>query len=217
MAKRRYHRPRGRYKMTPARKAALRKAQLISARKRRGKSIIPQSVRSHVSRNKGKYIAAGTGAAVLAGAIARHKISGSKFVVGTKTPTTISPVSKIPIGKAGFRHHNFGGGSHALVYVHRTGGTDRHFSYTHNSLREGIFGRKSTKKKYPIGHFEEAVNGGLRIPALAIDTRVGILAGASGGSPSRQIGYNHYERKMNRNGGFSITRRMNRINARYGL
>ena len=54
------------YRFTPARRAALRRAQLISARKRKG-SGRARKVASHVQRNKGKYTAIG-GAAVAVGA-----------------------------------------------------------------------------------------------------------------------------------------------------
>lgn len=54
------------YRMTPARRAALRKAQIASARKRRGRT---SQVKSHIQRNKKRYVVAG-GVAVAVGGIA---------------------------------------------------------------------------------------------------------------------------------------------------
>lgn len=70
-----------RYRMTPKRKAALRKAQLASARKRRrggSKSTVrrrtPGPVRSHLQRNKRKYkTAAVIGGATAAAAYGAHR------------------------------------------------------------------------------------------------------------------------------------------------
>ena len=69
MAKRKTNRriARGYYRMTPKRKAALKKAQLVSAKKR--------------SLNKKKVVAGITAAAVIGGVVARHKLSGSEFSV----------------------------------------------------------------------------------------------------------------------------------------
>lgn len=69
MAKRKTNRriARGYYRMTPKRKAALKKAQLVSAKKR--------------SSNKKKIVAGVTAAAVIGGVVARHKLSGSEFSV----------------------------------------------------------------------------------------------------------------------------------------
>lgn len=69
MAKRKTRRrvARGYYRMTPKRKAALKKAQLVSAKKR--------------SLNKKKVVAGVAAAAVIGGVVARHKLSGSEFSV----------------------------------------------------------------------------------------------------------------------------------------
>lgn len=69
MAKRKTRRrvARGYYRMTPKRKAALKKAQLVSAKKR--------------SLNKKKVVAGVAAAAIIGGAVARHKLSGSEFSV----------------------------------------------------------------------------------------------------------------------------------------
>ena len=56
----------GPHRMTPARKAALRKAQLASARKRRRRGVI-----------------VGIGGIAITGAVVRHKVSGSHFNVST--------------------------------------------------------------------------------------------------------------------------------------
>lgn len=58
---------RGYYRMTPARRAALKKAQLVSAKKR--------------SLNKKKIVAGVTAAAIIGGTVARHKLSGSEFSI----------------------------------------------------------------------------------------------------------------------------------------
>ena len=55
------------YRMTPARRAALRKAQQASARKRRGHG----KVRTHLKKHKKKYIAG----AVIGGALLAHRKS----------------------------------------------------------------------------------------------------------------------------------------------
>lgn len=67
MAKRKTRRrmARGYYRMTPKRATALKKAQLISAKKR--------------SLNKKKVVAGVAAAAVIGGVVARHKLSGSEF------------------------------------------------------------------------------------------------------------------------------------------
>jgi len=69
MAKRKTNRriARGYYRMTPKRRAALKKAQLVSAKKR--------------SINKKQVVAGVTAAAVIGGVVARHKLSGSEFSI----------------------------------------------------------------------------------------------------------------------------------------
>lgn len=69
MAKRKTNRriARGYYRMTPKRRAALKKAQLASAKKR--------------SINKKQVVAGITAAAVIGGVVARHKLSGSEFSI----------------------------------------------------------------------------------------------------------------------------------------
>lgn len=91
MARKRVRRKtRGGYKMTSARRAALRKAQLASARKRRGRG----KVRSHVSRNRRRYAVGGAVAVTaVAGLTARHKLSGSKL--GGFTTQNVSLIDQI--------------------------------------------------------------------------------------------------------------------------
>lgn len=74
---------RSNYRMTPARRAALRKAQLASARKRSRGASFKSSARAtgrHINRNRGKYIAA----VAVVGAVAGHKLSGSELSIGVK-------------------------------------------------------------------------------------------------------------------------------------
>lgn len=76
MAKRRTRR-RNRYRMTPRRRAALKKAQLASAKKRSGLA----KVGNHISNNRVRYAAGLASAAVIGGVVARHKLSGSEFSI----------------------------------------------------------------------------------------------------------------------------------------
>lgn len=243
MAKRRYHR-RGRYRMTPARKVALRKAQMISARKRKGHGL-QSRVSAHVSRNRGKYIAAGTGTAVLAGAIARHRLTGSKFITGVKSPVTMKTsvtakgpavrfdshgmrvgkatqivTGSTPVGKAGFRVHSHGRGSASFVYTHRSGGVDRTYGYTHNSLRSAMFGKRQKTKLKRLGVIDAAVPGGLKYKGghLVTDDPRGILAGAAGSAPSRAVGWGKYPRTLNRKPpSVNVDAFIRNMNKRYGL
>lgn len=66
------------YRMTPARRSALRKAQLASARKRKGRGT---AIRTHVGRNRGKYIGGFVTIAGIGGAVGAHKASGSTLRV----------------------------------------------------------------------------------------------------------------------------------------
>ena len=135
------------YRMTPKRRAALRKAQLASAKKRSRLG----SAKAHVSRNRGKY--AGAAAALgIAALTVRHKKSGSSlgfsrrkgsmqattthqpvqfnsagFRVGGGSQTVYgvsTPSRALSLGRNGNRFH-IGIGSHDLVYTHRSLGKAR--------------------------------------------------------------------------------------------
>jgi hypothetical protein len=79
-----------RYVLTAKRRAALRKAQLASARKRRGK-------RRKVA------IASGVTAGVLGAGVARHKISGSKISVRITSSKSLSGAEAVPGAKGYIR------------------------------------------------------------------------------------------------------------------
>lgn len=90
MARKRVRRTaRGGYKLTARRRTALRKAQMASARARRGHG----KARAHVSRNRKKYIAGGVVVGAVAVGVARHKISGSKL--GGFTTKNVSLIDQI--------------------------------------------------------------------------------------------------------------------------
>lgn len=103
-----------RYRMTPRRRAALRKAQQASARNRR----------RFGTKTK---IAAGILAAG-AGAVAYHKITGSSLSVHT---------SKIGshVSAAGRRNGTFRIRSGTIGIRHQSGGTRKDFVYTHGRIR----------------------------------------------------------------------------------
>lgn len=127
------------YRLTASRKRALRKAQLISARKRRGKG----KPKRKLSRNQRRAAigVAGVSAAVLTGtgAYARHKASGSKIIgpIGprTATPTINIAGVQLPGTRAGIRVHRYKGEGFAITGVHRNKKGDKHvFTYRHNPL-----------------------------------------------------------------------------------
>lgn len=160
---------RGSYRSTPARKAALRKAQLASAQKRRG----------HHRAKVG--IAATVGIATIAGlGVARHKYSGSSLKATSHhslrngEPEQVRMVAPYSFDVHGFRT---GGGatiSHKRVTTRAganvsrqgntfnltarplRGGKALRVSYTHVSLRQAVAGKKTSsivetsKKREPI-------------------------------------------------------------------
>ena len=117
---------RKRHRMTPKRKAALRKAQLASARKRRSSGV--SKARRHISRNRGKYIAGAAAVAVVGGAVARHKLSGSQVQFMTGTNTSLVTGKRLGQGVRTTRNG-------LTTHVH-AGVRDRKYSvrYTHNKL-----------------------------------------------------------------------------------
>lgn len=140
-------RARGAYRMTPKRRAALRKAQAASARKRRGR------------RTK---IAAGVGIGVVLGAgVLRHKASGSSIKVMSrsslrtgelKTTTTHKPVT---FNEAGFRT---GGGAvtHRGVVGTPTG---NFVSVGRSGVRVGIGSKKIVYNHKPLLKARKVVTG----------------------------------------------------------
>lgn len=121
------------YRMTTARRAALRKAQLASARKRRGKRI---------SRKAKAGIAVGVAGGAI---VARHKISGSKITVRKVTNPTGFAGGIIP--------------PHGWTFG-RSFGKAEFNSTTHYKNRKGVLkGRDfrklsaSTPKRGPLGNY----------------------------------------------------------------
>lgn len=135
------------YRLTSRRKVALRKAQLISARKRKGKGGMSRRKRNVILGVTGVSAVALTGSA----AYARHKISGSS--VHGPLSRDITPMIKIagvevPGTRAGMRLANYGGkDGFALNYTSRNSKGDRiMFGYRHVPLTmealKASFGRK---------------------------------------------------------------------------
>lgn len=131
MAKRKYVR-RGAYRMTSARRVALRKAQMASARKRKRNTKI---------RN---VALVGAGVTAIAGAaVARHKLSGSTFSRKTY------PNASIVTGQPQAPHIRFtaGGGEVAMSIIRRSNPSKRtRYAYTHKSLIPAL------KAKTVAGH-----------------------------------------------------------------
>jgi hypothetical protein len=78
------------HRMTPKRRAALRKAQLASARKRSRLA----GVGSHISRNRKAYITAG----VIGGAVLGHKLSGSELKIRKGSNIGFASGNRMPQG-----------------------------------------------------------------------------------------------------------------------
>lgn len=124
----------GRYRMTPRRRAALRKAQLASARKRK--------------RNRRIAIGAGAGVgiAALAGAgVTRHKMSGSQLSMQTGTNMSSITGKQLSGGVRG-SYSKLGTGRTASVVVAK-GTKKRIISYTHKPLK---LGSHTTGKRTPM-------------------------------------------------------------------
>lgn len=96
------------YRMTPRRRTALKKAQLASARKR--------------SRNKKIAVVAGVSAVVIAG-VAAHKLSGSSLSISKKQNISVVTGKRLPNGANVTR---LGNELHANI---RRGGSRLHVSY----------------------------------------------------------------------------------------
>lgn len=122
------------YNYTSRRKAALRKAQLVSARKRKGKHL-----------KRGALIGAtGVAAATLAGSAAyyRHKRSGSQILgpmARSATPTSNLVGVEVPATHAGLRFSRFSKkNGFSVHYMHRNASGDRYIAgYRHRALPKG--------------------------------------------------------------------------------
>lgn len=134
------------YRLTPARMRALKKAQLVSARKRKGKG-----------KRNAIIGATGVSLAVLAGGAAygRHKLSGSSLTMHD-SPRTHTPMINIagvavPGTRAGLRVSNYGRREgFSATYTSRNSKGDkllfgyRHIPLTKEALKSA-FGRKIAK------------------------------------------------------------------------
>lgn len=128
MARRRYG------TFTPARREALRKAQLASAAKRRAMGRRAR-VKKYARRTA---IGVGVVGAVAGAGYGYHKASGSELTVSGKFPKVYHHVSGRRIGKTGLRRTP--GGLHATVGAR--GGKERHIIYSH---------RINAKRSYHLG------------------------------------------------------------------
>lgn len=120
------------YRLTPARKRALHKAQLASARKRSRNKKIVKGVLATTAVAGGLAL---TGRA----AYVRHKLSGSTFTgpSAVRTPTaTMELVGvKLNVFKDGFTHRNLGADGHRITYDHRNKQGDRRLlTYHHRKM-----------------------------------------------------------------------------------
>jgi hypothetical protein len=115
---------------TPARRAALRKAQLASAAKRKGRR------RTVIRRTA--YTA---GAVGLVGgtAVARHKLSGSTLTIGKHGPIG---ASGSPTGTHGVSAYRVGNTMGVLGRKRGPLADTRHVTYVHNRVDTKVLGRK---------------------------------------------------------------------------
>jgi hypothetical protein len=138
------------YRLTAKRKIALRKAQLVSARKRKGKGLS-----SRTKRNAAIGVTGVTTAVMLGGAAyGRHKLSGSQVVMvnGKREPTPMINIVgvEVPGTRAGIRIARYKGSRQgfALSVVSRNSSGDKTLlSYRHRQLSKGavqaaVFGKK---------------------------------------------------------------------------
>lgn len=135
----------GAYRFTPGRRKALRKAQLVSARKRKGRGLSRGA--------KVGILAAGAVALTGSAAYARHKLSGSTFHGGiygitVPTPTTKMVGVELNVGSGtGFTYNNYGKEGMALSFKLRRKGRDKTWLYRHTPLTmeavKAAFGKKA--------------------------------------------------------------------------
>lgn len=126
------------YRFTNQRRKALKKAQLISARKRKGRGGSRSMSKNQRRAAVGVLATSGIAIAGTA-AYARHKISGSQFIgnVGSRSDTPMIRVVgvEVPGTRAGIRVSNYGGGDFAVTGTHRNKRGDKQlFAYRHRPL-----------------------------------------------------------------------------------
>ena len=138
---------------TPARRAALRKAQLESAKKRKGSG----RVKLHFTRNRGKYASAGVAAGVLTAAVARHKLTGSTFGVSVHSNSGIGSgsvgMSAHQRPKPGFSSYELKSVNNYTSKVYRYLGkprakTGNSVSFHYNHVPTSVLFGKKTKNTF---------------------------------------------------------------------
>lgn len=200
-----------RYRMTARRRAALRKAQLASARKRK---LSPRA--------KKAVIAGGVAAGVLGAGVARHKLSGSKLSVngrrivvkgesvksvnvnGRKIKTIVKdPNGSRVLGPKGFYGSRTKKGFQVGLTV-RTKNRDTNILYHHDGLKVGVLGTKIDN------HLLSQKNRkGMAYRQLKFKTRAIRGAGnpyAPTYRPKTNFGYGAYGKRMPRVDQFVKTR-----------
>ena len=150
------------YRFTNQRRKALKKAQLISARKRKGKGRGRKLSKNQRRAAIGVLATSGialTGSA----AYARHKISGSQFIVtpGGRSSTPMINIAgvEVPGTRAGVRVSNYGGGDFAVTGTHRNKKGDKQlFAYRHRPLTmdavKATFGMKIKGAPEKVGEWK---------------------------------------------------------------
>ena len=116
---------------TAARRAALRKAQLASAAKRRGRGKIRVS-----NRTKRVAKAAGVAGLMAAGSYGAHKAAGNRLIVSKRTPTVYHHISGRAIGSRGLQTRK-----NLYTYTSRNKFGDKHYVYAFG-VSQGVFGGK---------------------------------------------------------------------------
>lgn len=128
------------YRFTASRKRALHKAQLISARKRKGRGQKKKMSRGAKIATVG-VLSAGAVSLTGGAAYARHKASGSMLYVGGRTesiPNVIAGVNLGFVGKTGFNLSKYEPTEgFALTYRSRNKKGDKLISYRHKPVTMG--------------------------------------------------------------------------------
>ena len=134
------------YRLTSARMRSIKKAQLISARKRKGKRL-------KINRKAAIAATIGTGVALTGvAAYARHKASGSVLAgpfPREATPSTSLAGVQLPVVRSGMRIANFGKDGFAVTVRHRNSKGDKLLlSYRHIPLGRKISGGPAEVVKF---------------------------------------------------------------------
>lgn len=149
--------------MTAKRKIALRKAQIASARKRKGTGKARLSPRT--KRNiKRAAIGAGVVGAVAGGAVVRHKVSGSTFTVRK------APNKTMVKGKPFVKRYPKHGGKQVTVLSRAHGATGHYAVYTHKPLKNVVHGRKTKDIQASINKIKPEHMGPRRYPTPSTRT-----------------------------------------------